>query len=50
MVSLHKLVEHHGKSGCDGNSNSLVIALKEAMLPPWLHDPAGSSAQWHWQL
>ena len=23
-----KLVEHHGKSGCDGNSNTPVLALK----------------------
>ena len=29
--SMLKLVEHHGKSGCDGNSNTPVIALKEAI-------------------
>ena len=26
-----KLVEHHGKSGCDGNSNTPVLALKHAI-------------------
>ena len=26
-----KLVEHHGKSGCDGNSNTPVLALKHAL-------------------
>ena len=26
-----KLVEHHGKSGCDGNSNTPVLALKYAL-------------------
>ena len=26
-----KLVEHHGKSGCDGNSNTPVLALKYAI-------------------
>jgi hypothetical protein len=29
--SMIKLVEHHGKSGCDGNSNTPVIALKQAI-------------------
>ena len=28
-----KLVEHHGKSGCDGNSNTPVFALKHAIEP-----------------
>jgi hypothetical protein len=27
-----KLVEHHGKSGCDGNSNTPVLALKNAIV------------------
>ena len=26
-----KLVEHHGKSGCDGNSNTPVLAIKHAI-------------------
>ena len=26
-----KLVEHHGKSGCDGNSNTPVLAIKHAL-------------------
>ena len=29
--SMVKLVEHHGKSGCDGNSNSPVRAIKRAL-------------------
>jgi len=27
-----KLVEHHGKGGCDGNSMTVVLALKHAIL------------------